>query len=217
MMTPYQPPPPEPIRVLHQDRFLLAVEKPSGLLSVPGRGPEKADCLLSRLREIAPEALIVHRLDMETSGLMILARDQETHRAMSGLFEARQIAKTYRACVAGTVTKQTGEIDLPLIKDWPKRPLQKIDYEMGKPSLTRWRVVTRSQGRSVLDLHPITGRTHQLRVHLEAIGHPILGDTLYGTAQSRSAAPRLLLHASHLAFVHPISGEDIDIRSPAPF
>jgi len=193
------------------------VEKPSGLLSVPGRGPEKADCLVSRVQADYPDALIVHRLDMETSGLIVLARNQNMHRALSKCFEARQIDKTYIARVAGALGPQTGQVDLPLMKDWPNRPLQKVDMEAGKPSLTQWNIRAYEGGVSRVELTPLTGRTHQLRVHMNAIGHPILGDLLYGTPQSRAGATRLQLHASELKFTHPVSGKALLLQSPAPF
>lgn len=195
----------------------MVVDKPSGLLSVPGRGPEKADCLISRAQDKFPSALIVHRLDMETSGLMVLALNSDVHRALSAQFEAREVDKTYTALVAGEMAEMEGRIDMALMKDWPNRPLQKVDQTVGKPSVTNWRCLTRGDGISRLALTPLTGRTHQLRVHLTAIGHPILGDLLYGTRESRAGAPRLQLHASALGFVHPITGEMIQVQSDAPF
>lgn len=217
MMTPYLPPENTPLTFIYVDDDLLVVEKPSGLLSVPGRGPEKADCLVSRVQADYPDALIVHRLDMETSGLIVLARNQNVHRALSKCFEARQIDKTYIARVAGALEPQTGQVDLPLMKDWPNRPLQKVDMEAGKPSLTQWKIRAYEGEVSRVELTPLTGRTHQLRVHMNAIGHPILGDLLYGTPQSRAGATRLQLHASALKFTHPLSGKALLLQSPAPF
>lgn len=217
MSSDYRPPPPEPLEIIFLDDALLVLNKPSGLLSVPGRGPEKADCLLSRANEDFPEGLIVHRLDMETSGVMVLARSKEVHRRMSIAFEARLIEKEYNARVSGCVKDDAGQIDLPLSADWPNRPLQKVDHTTGKPSLTKWQVIQRDAQYTHLVLKPITGRSHQLRVHLNAIGHPILGDSLYGTVVSKAAAPRLQLHASMLSFAHPVSGEPLDFLSPAPF
>ena len=217
VFPPYQPPPHTKLDIAFQDAHMIIVDKPSGLLTVPGRGPEKADCLLSRVHVSHPSALIVHRLDMETSGLVILALEADTHRALSKLFEQRAVGKTYIARVAGQMQMPSGEIDLPLMKDWPNRPLQKVDMDAGKPSLTRWRVLEEDAMSTRLELTPLTGRSHQLRVHLNAIGHPILGDALYGTEASRAGAARLQLHASGLAFVHPISGDPVRLGSLAPF
>jgi len=217
MMSPYMPPPLQPLEIAYQDAHLLVVHKPSGLLSVPGRGPEKADCLVSRLRIAFPTALIVHRLDMETSGLMVLAQTEDVHRALSKQFENRDVEKRYIARTAGIPDKEDGTIELPLMKDWPNRPLQKVDFEQGKPSLTEWRILAREKTTARLELTPLTGRTHQLRVHLNAIGHPILGDLLYGTPESQAGAARLQLHASTLGFAHPVTGADLLLQSPAPF
>ncbi len=217
MSTPYLPPADAP-QVLYVDDELLVVDKPAGLLSVPGRGDDKQDCLVSRLRQDFPEALAVHRLDMSTSGLLVLARHAEMHRALSRLFETRQVDKQYRAIVDGLPVADEGEIDLPLICDWPNRPRQMVDFKVGKPSLTRYRVLERDAGRhcSLLELTPITGRSHQLRVHLAQLGHPILGDDLYGGA-TFGRSPRLCLHAAQLAFIHPTQVQRIEINSPAPF
>jgi tRNA pseudouridine32 synthase/23S rRNA pseudouridine746 synthase len=217
MMSPYTPPAPGPIDAVYRDEALLIVNKPSGLLSVPGRGPEKSDCLLSRVHAEDPAARIVHRLDMETSGLLILALSDEVQRATSKLFEKRAIAKTYIALVAGRPEADFGHIDLPLNKDWPNRPLQRVDHDSGKASQTDWRVIERKDSFARLKLTPLTGRTHQLRVHMDAIGHPILGDTLYGTPMSRSQAKRLALHASALSFAHPVSGALVRAQSVPDF
>ena len=195
----------------------MFVEKPSGLLSVPGRGAQKADCLLSRVQAEVCDALIVHRLDMETSGLMVLARGAETHRALSIQFQDRRVQKAYIARVAGVPAKHKGSIDLPLIKDWPNRPLQKVDAVHGKPSVTHWRILELEQDSARLELVPETGRSHQLRVHLNAIGHPILGDQLYGTEPSKAGADRLQLHASLLGITHPVTGKHVIQNSSAPF
>ena len=217
MSRPYVPPPPEPLTVHWIDAELLIVDKPSGLLTVPGRGPDKADCLWSRLAADYGDIEIVHRLDMETSGLVIFARSKAAQRAMSMAFERRGVSKTYEAMVWGDVLGCAGEIDLPLITDWPNRPRQTIDYDNGKPSQTEWTCLGRSGDRSRLKLVPITGRSHQLRVHLDAIGHPILGDSLYGSPDSRAAARRLLLHATELVFAHPVTGARVSVTSCAPF
>lgn len=214
--TPYTPPPDTPLVVHHADAHLIIVEKPHGLLSVPGREPEKSDCLEARLRRTHPGALTVHRLDMETSGLVLFARDRDMQRALSKLFEARHVDKAYTACVNGVPAEENGVIDLPLASDWPNRPKQRADTN-GKPALTKWRVLQRSADNTRLALFPLTGRTHQLRVHLSAIGHPILGDTLYGGPKNQAAADRLLLHANRLCFVHPATDQEIDVASPVPF
>ena len=217
MTSPYCPPPLSHPDIAYHDEHLLIVGKPSGLLSVPGRGPEKTDCLVSRLQARFPGALIVHRLDMETSGLMVLALTADIHRALSRQFENRVVEKRYIARVAGVPDLTEGRIDLPLMKDWPNRPLQKVDKDAGKPSVTEWRLLAREEGAARLELTPLTGRTHQLRVHLNAIGHPLLGDLLYGTPKSRAGAPRLQLHASTLGFAHPVTGEALLLHSRTPF
>ena len=217
VLTPYKPPPNQPFVPHFADDHFIVVEKPSGLLSVPGRGAEKQDCLVSRVNNVFSGALIVHRLDMETSGLMVLALNETSHKALSKQFERREVEKTYIARVAGHLGAEEGEIDLPLMKDWPNRPLQKIDAENGKPSQTYWRCLQLEPHASRLELTPLTGRTHQLRVHLNAIGHPILGDLLYGTDDSRAAADRLQLHASNLGFQHPHTGEHLSFSSNPQF
>ena len=206
---------------LHADAALLVLDKPAGLLSVPGRGPDKQDCASVRAQTLWPDALIVHRLDMATSGLLLMARGAALQRSLSMAFESRAVHKRYVAVVAGHVTQDSGEIAQPLMADWPQRPRQIVSPE-GKPSLTRWRVLARehdAQGRpqTRLELEPLTGRTHQLRVHLQHIGHPILGDTLYADADVQTRGPRLLLHASELALTHPVSGTALHWHSPPPF
>ncbi len=211
-------PPTEPLDIVHVDATLIVVDKPSGLLSVPGRGEAKQDCVITRLQRNFPEAMIAHRLDMSTSGLLVVARGEAAQKAMYKLFRDRAVDKRYLATVAGLVEDDTGEIDLPLICDWPNRPRQMVSHEIGKPSLTRYRVVERSPAENLtrIELEPVTGRSHQLRVHLAAIGHPILGDELYaGPAAER--APRLLLHAAEIAFVHPQTGKPINFLSMPPF
>lgn len=191
--------PPAPI--VHADAWLVAADKPAGLLCVPGRGPDKADCLAARVMAQWPDARVVHRLDMATSGLVVLGRGAAMQRALSIAFAERRVHKQYQAVVAGLLADEQGEIDLPLAADWPNRPRQQVDRVAGKPSLTRWQVLQRdlASGTSRLCLSPLTGRSHQLRVHLAAIGHPILGDALYAAPPWAAAAPRLLLHASDLA------------------
>ncbi len=215
-MSIYAPPSAE-LAVLYADAHLIAVDKLSGLLSVPGRGEDKADCALSRAQAIYPDALTVHRLDMATSGLLLLARGKEMQRALSGLFERGEIAKRYIADVWGAPSPASGEISLPLITDWPNRPLQKVDHVIGKPSVTRYETLRVSGNSARLSLTPLTGRSHQLRVHLAEIGHPILGDEFYAYAEALAAAPRLALHAASLSFMHPATGEPLHLDSPCPF
>lgn len=205
--------------LVHVDEALIAADKPADLLSVPGRGPQNADCLAARLQSVYADALIVHRLDMATSGLIVFGRGMAAQRALSMAFAERRVAKTYVAVVDGSMQEDAGEIDLPLTADWPNRPRQMVDALRGKPSRTRWRVLSRDveHARTRVELEPITGRSHQLRVHLQAIGHPILGDTLYAPPQVAAGAPRLLLHASRLQLAHPVDGRPLDLLSIPPF
>ncbi len=205
------------MQVLLEAGGLIAVDKPSGLLSVPGRGPEKADCVVARLSRTRPWVREVHRLDRDTSGLMLLATDPDTHRAMTAAFADRRIKKGYVARVAGRPKACEGEVDLPLAADWPNRPRQKVDPETGRPARTRWRVLAREIDATRMALEPVTGRSHQLRVHMAAIGHPILGDPFYAPDCVAAAAPRLCLHAAHLSFVHPSTARRIDLYAPVPF
>jgi tRNA pseudouridine32 synthase/23S rRNA pseudouridine746 synthase len=208
-----------PIRWIHVDDACIVVDKPSGLLSVPGRGEHLQDCMAARVQSQWPDALVVHRLDMATSGLLLLARGAAAQRRLSDAFARREVHKRYVAVVHGLVAPDEGEIDLPLRTDWPNRPRQQVSAEHGKPSLTRWRVLShdRAQDTTRLELTPVTGRSHQLRVHLLAIGHPILGDTLYAPADVQGRAERLLLHADALGFAHPVSGGWSSFDSHAPF
>jgi tRNA pseudouridine32 synthase / 23S rRNA pseudouridine746 synthase len=207
-----------PPEIVHLDPHLLIAVKPSGLLSVPGRGPDKQDCLIARLTQQIPDALVVHRLDMPTSGLMIFARGQEAQRLLSTAFANREIQKKYTAVVAGHMAADQGQVDLPLLTDWPNRPLQKIDHEIGKPALTRYTVLQRQATDCTrVMLEPITGRTHQLRVHLCAIGHPILGDMLYAPPAIQNQSARLLLHACALHFTHPLTGKLLQFQHEPPF
>ena len=210
--------PREPDWLLAGDEAMLLVQKPASLLSLPGRCIGKDDCVISRVQEQFAEAQIVHRLDLATSGLLLLARGEAMQRRFSQLFRERLVHKTYIAVVAGQVMQVEGEIDLPLITDWPNRPLQKVDFDIGKPSLTRYRSLgyDAASDSTRLLLEPVTGRSHQLRVHLAAIGHPILGDLLYAD-EHRLRAPRLLLHAASLQFSHPLSGEACRFDCPPPF
>ena len=246
-------------KLLYADETLLVLDKPAGLLAVPGRGEDKQDCLSTRVQRSYPEALIVHRLDMATSGLLVMARSTAAQTALGKAFAARQVHKRYVAVVHGVLRQASAPgdappddspdddqcwstIDLPLIADWPNRPLSKVDPENGKPSVTRWRlalegVVAPHSGLNKVaetaspaqmpaatdaastrvELEPVTGRTHQLRIHLMAIGHPILGDALYAPPAVQAMAPRLLLHATALRLAHPFSGEALAFHSPAPF
>ena len=205
-------------RLIHLDDDLLVVDKPAGLLSVPGRGPDKQDCLSRRVQAQVPGALVVHRLDMATSGLMLMARHSRSQTQLGQAFEARRVHKQYVAVVHGRLIggDEWQLIDLPLAADWPRRPLQKVDHDRGKPSQTRWRVVERGTHSTRLLLEPQTGRSHQLRVHLQAIGHPIVGDALYANAAA-DPATRLMLHASALSLQHPDSALTLHFDSPAPF
>ncbi|OYY61500.1 MAG: RNA pseudouridine synthase [Hydrogenophilales bacterium 28-61-11] len=217
---------PEPemprIEPLYADASLLVFDKPSGLLAVPGRGADKQDCLSARAQAAYPDALIVHRLDMATSGLMLMARDAATQRALSRAFAAREVTKRYLAVVAGRLDAPPGDwgmIDLPIIVDWPNRPLRIIDHQLGKPSQTRWRVLGHdaSGATTRIELEPVTGRSHQLRVHLRALGYPILGDGLYAPPAVQAQANRLLLHAVSLRFTHPLTAAWMTFESPSPF
>ena len=207
------------VTVVHFGTGCIVVDKPSGVLSVPGRGTHLQDCMAARLQAHWPDARVVHRLDMATSGLLMFARGAQAQRRLSDAFAQREVHKRYIAVVHGLVARDGGEIDLPLITDWPNRPRQKVDASHGKPSITRWQVLSRddAQHTTRLALTPLTGRSHQLRVHLLALGHPILGDALYAPSEVQARAPRLLLHAQALGFVCPLSGETLHIESAAPF
>ena len=183
------------------------------MLSVPGRGPEKQDCLINRLQLLFPDALSVHRLDYATSGLIIVARSKTVQRQLSILFEQRKIVKSYTAIVAGLLKQDTGSVDLPLICDWPNRPLQKVDFELGKPSRTLYQCIERDSKTesSRVELTPITGRSHQLRVHMQQLGHPILGDQFYAPESIRNASRVLCLHATRLHFLHPVTNAKINL------
>ncbi|RVU46152.1 RluA family pseudouridine synthase [Rubrivivax rivuli] len=205
----------EGVRVLHVDAQLIVAEKPAGLLSVPGRGEAGRVNLASHLQAMWPDALVVHRLDMGTSGLMLLARGLEAQRRLGAAFEQRAVGKRYEAVVEGLIEAEEGRIAAPLMADWPNRPRQKVDAENGKPSLTYWQVMARTAETTRVSLKPVTGRSHQLRVHLQHIGHPIRGDELYAPLPLR--AERLLLHAAEISFAHPATGLTLHFASPAPF
>lgn len=203
------------VNVLHADDSLIVVDKPAGLLAVPGRGEAGRDNLATRVQALFADALIVHRLDMATSGLMLLARGTAVQRQLSMAFARGDVAKQYVAVVAGDLSGESGTINAPLAADWPNRPRQVVDPLGGKPSSTRWQVLSRGDGHTRLQLEPLTGRTHQLRVHLQWLGHPICGDTLY--APPAWQAGRLLLHACRLAFVHPVTGQTCSFESAPDF
>jgi len=203
--------------IIFQDDDLLVLNKPSGLLSVPGRLVEHKDSLTNRVQEQFPEARVVHRLDMETSGIMLMALNHPAQKNINLQFEKRQVDKTYFARVHGVIPDDTGMIDAPLICDWPNRPRQIVDFENGKPSQTKWQVIQRGDNFTRVKLSPITGRSHQLRVHLQYIGYPILGDPLYATGAARHSVERLQLHATDITFTHPTSGQPITIESTVPF
>lgn len=206
--------------VVFEDAHLLVVNKPSGLLSVPGRGPDKQDCLWTRLQVVHPKAMVVHRLDQATSGLMLFALSPQVQRQLSMAFEARQVHKKYHAWVEGVlpISDAWQAIDLPILLDWPNRPVHIID-PAGKPSLTHWRCLEHHPEwpASLVELQPLTGRTHQLRVHMNAIGHPIWGDRLYAPAAVQARSERLMLHASELGLAHPVTQENMAWSCPADF
>jgi len=207
----------DPLDIIDNDADLLIVNKPAGLLSVPGKSELHKDCLESRIQSIFPQARIVHRLDMDTSGIMVLAMNAKAHRHLGLQFERRHIKKTYRARVWGEMRGKTGRIDLPLICDWPNRPLQMVDFEHGKPAQTDWEVLGVGDGFTDVRLYPRTGRSHQLRVHMLALGHPILGDRFYAHGDAFKSADRLLLHAETLELRHPDGGKALRFSAPCPF
>ncbi|MGR3314174.1 RluA family pseudouridine synthase [Roseovarius indicus] len=209
-------PPTDPIKVLHEDHEIVVVDKPSGLLSVPGKGEHLADCLLSRVQEAYPMALLVHRLDRDTSGVMIFALSPHAQRHLGLQFEKRQTKKTYVARVWGRLEPRKGTVDLPLIVDWPNRPKQMVCHETGKPAVTDWRVQRYEEDETRVRLMPKTGRSHQLRVHMLALGHPILGDPFYAEGAAREF-PRLMLHSEELRLRHPDGGAGMTFRAKAPF
>ncbi|MFT5743617.1 MAG: tRNA pseudouridine32 synthase/23S rRNA pseudouridine746 synthase [Paracoccaceae bacterium] len=209
-------PPHDPLVVLHEDHEVILVDKPAGLLSVPGKGEHLADCLLTRVQAAFPTALLVHRLDRDTSGVMIFAATRHAQRHLGLQFEKRHTKKTYVARVWGEMTEKTGTVDLPLIVDWPNRPLQMVCHETGKSAQTDWRVVRSGDGESRVRLMPKTGRSHQLRVHMLSLGHPILGDPFYATGEAREFE-RMMLHSETLQFRHPDGGKGTRITAKAPF
>lgn len=209
-------PPDVPLDILYQDDQIIVANKPAGLLSVPGKLEGRDDCLVSRLQAAHWDTLLVHRLDCDTSGVMIFARTKQAQGFLGQEFEKRRAKKTYIARVAGEMAADSGHVDLPLGADWPNRPRQMVSHEHGRPAQTDWQVIGRSPGETRVRLSPLTGRSHQLRVHMLALGHPILGDPIYATGAARDY-PRLMLHAETLALHHPATGEWVEFTAPCPF
>ncbi len=216
IQTPYDPPM-DGLDILHEDSDVVVACKPAGLLSVPGRGEHLADCLLTRVQEAFPQALLVHRLDRDTSGVIVFAQTPHAQRNLSMQFEKRSTRKTYVARVQGTLEPKTGTIDLPLIVDWPNRPLQMVCHETGKSAVTDYRVMKYAEGETRVRLMPKTGRSHQLRVHMLALGHVILGDPLYASGTAQDNYSRLMLHSEELRINHPENGKGMSFRAKAPF
>ncbi len=214
---PVYTPPAGPVRLAYLDDHLVMADKPSGLLSVPGRGEAKRDCVEARLAQALGWVRAAHRLDMDTSGLLVLGRTPDCHRALSAMFASRSVHKTYEARVWGCPACESGEVDAPLVADWPNRPRQKIDRSLGKSAVTAWQRLGSDAQTSRIRLHPITGRSHQLRVHLASIGHPILGDPFYAPPVARHAAPRLMLHAAEMCLTHPVTRQALTVRSEPGF
>jgi len=215
-MRAYRPPHAPYLPIAYMDDEVLVIDKPSGLLSVPGKTPDLDDCVEARAKALLPSAHIVHRLDMDTSGLIILARSKAGQRDLSKQFEQREIAKTYMAIIWGGPDADEGVIDLPLIADWPRRPLQKVCHETGKKAVTHWQVVRRTAETSLVRLKPETGRSHQLRVHMLSLGHPIIGDPFYAEGDALAASPRLELHATELGWRCPGDGSQRLVTIPGP-
>ncbi len=205
------------IPIIHADDRYIVVDKPAGLLSQPGVGPDKHDSLVIRLKKDFPGVRIVHRLDRDTSGVMVLALDADAHRNLSMQFQNRHVSKRYEAIVHGVVHEDEGEVDLPIARDPVNKPRQMIDHQHGRPSQTRWRVAERLDGCTRVELFPITGRSHQLRIHMRELDHPIIGDELYAPHEVQQKADRLLLHAAMLMIINPGGGERMVFESPVPF
>lgn len=217
----YQPPMSPYLDIIYQDKDLVVLNKNSGLLTVPGRLPEHQDCLENRVKRVLPTATVVHRLDMATSGLLIMALNKPAHVAISRQFEQRKISKSYIANIYGRLEQEQGEVNLPLICDWPNRPMQKVDHENGKKALTHYQILKRlnvgEEQTTLVELTPITGRSHQLRVHMLSLGHPILGDRLYAHPQALALSDRLQLHAKTLQFAHPVTEATLSFEVKCPF
>ncbi|WP_151717776.1 RluA family pseudouridine synthase [Gemmobacter serpentinus] len=216
-MPPYAYNPPDvPLQILHHDGAILIVDKPAGLLSVPGKDPGKEDCLIERLRGPFPEVLLVHRLDCDTSGVMVFALTKAAQAHLGQQFEKRQTKKIYLARLWGLLEPKEGQVDLPLCVDWPNRPRQHVNHENGKPAITDWRVQRHDGKTTRVRLMPLTGRSHQLRVHMLSLGHPILGDPIYATGEALDY-PRMMLHAESLRLRHPETGKSQTFNAPVPF
>jgi tRNA pseudouridine32 synthase / 23S rRNA pseudouridine746 synthase len=217
-LSAYAPPPDTGLQIVYQDAYFIAIDKPAGLLSVPGRSESLQDCAVHRVKKRFPQALLVHRLDEATSGLLLFALSPGVQKALSAAFEARQVQKTYHAWVHGINLPERGVIDAPIAIDWPNRPLRQIDFEAGQSAITHFQLLLKNEQtiQILCRLKPQTGRTHQLRVHLKHLGHPIVGDRIYGVPDDQ--ASRLMLHASSLEFDHPIYvNHAITLESRAPF
>lgn len=213
----YAPPPDDGLNIIHADDDVLVLSKPANLLSVPGNKEGHADCLETRALKKFPSARVVHRLDRGTSGIFIMALNPQAHRHLGLQFEKRQTQKTYIAEVIGIVKTDQGHIDLPMRTDWYNRPKQMVDTYFGREAITDWKVISRGDGTTRLELHPKTGRSHQLRVHLQELGHPILGDSFYAPAHAVAMSERLLLHAEKLEIFHPKNGDRVTFKDPCPF
>ncbi len=209
-------PPDTPLHLLYHDTQIVVVNKAAGLLSVPGRGEDRADCLIARLRAVFPDVLLVHRLDLDTSGVMIFALTKAGQGNLGQQFEKRTAEKRYLARVWGRLRPDEGQVNLPLTVDWPNRPRQHVNHETGRAAVTQWRVLTATDTETRVCLKPLTGRSHQLRVHMAETGHPILGDTLYAQGAARDF-PRLMLHAESLQLRHPESDASVTFFAPCPF
>ncbi|MDP5293732.1 RluA family pseudouridine synthase [Oceanimonas sp. CHS3-5] len=216
-MLRYDPPVSPQFEILYRDDSIIVLNKPSGLLSVPGRELCHRDSLSLRVARVFPSALVVHRLDMATSGVIVMALHPKAHRELSRQFRERETEKRYFAWIYGQPVQDEGSIDLPLCCDWPNRPRHMVSHEHGKQALTHWRCLRREQQRSLIELTPITGRSHQLRVHMLSLDHPILGDNLYAEGEALTMAPHLQLHAARLAFRHPLAKNWLEFNAPAPF
>lgn len=209
-------PPDVPLAILYEDDQIIVADKPAGLLSVPGKLAGREDCLITRLQAARWDALLVHRLDCDTSGVMIVARNKRAQGFLGQEFEQRRAQKTYIARVAGQMSADAGRVDLPLCADWPNRPRQMVSHEHGRPAVTDWQVIGREATETRVRLTPLTGRSHQLRVHMLALGHPILGDPIYATGPARDF-PRLMLHAETLSLHHPATGQRVSFSAACPF
>ena len=213
----YFPPTDPYLNIIHVDDDILVVDKQSGLLSVPGKDPSLWDCVEHRARQTYPTAGMCHRLDKDTSGVLVLALNKPAHGRIGSQFEHRKTTKSYVARVSGIITEDRGGIDLPLATDWENKPRQRVDFENGRHAKTEWEVMEREANATRVKLTPLTGRTHQLRVHMKALGHVILGDAFYAECDDLTAADRLQLHAAELGFTHPTRGEFMTFVAPTPF